>query len=90
MVTLAALLALASTGAVAFVVGVLVGRVLSLREPPLREPVRPAEACVEEWAAEDVARPARLLDALQDRVHVDHGRLLAAKPIPAAKRKATT
>lgn len=54
--TLAALLALASIGAAAFAAGVLVGRVVATREPPLREAPRPAEACVEEWTAEDVAR----------------------------------
>lgn len=52
---IATALALATTGLVAFAAGVLAGRVCSSREPPLREAPRPAEACVEEWTAEDVA-----------------------------------
>lgn len=42
---------------VVFALGVLVGRLArALPEPPLKEAPRPAEACVEEWTAEDVAR----------------------------------
>lgn len=46
---IATALALASTGLLAFVAGVLVGRIFGAGEPPLREAPRPAEACVEEW-----------------------------------------
>lgn len=39
-----------------FALGVLVGRLArAVPEPRLREAPRPAEACVEEWTAEDVA-----------------------------------
>ncbi len=42
---------------VVFALGVLVGRLArALPEPELREAPLPAEACVEEWTAEDAAR----------------------------------
>ena len=69
---IATALALATTGILAFAAGVLAGRVCSSREPVLREAPRPAEACVEEWTAEDVASfPERRERAYADLAFLD-------------------